>query len=639
MLNIHKLSVAFAGTYLFKDLAFRLNAGDRVGLIGKNGAGKSTLLKLLSGEMQADSGTIATEKGVRIGFLKQDIDFVNGRTVLEETYEAFEELRKLETQLEEINTQLAERTDYESEGYHQLMVDLNDLTHRYEILGGYNYAGDTEKILLGLGFQDTDFNRLTDTFSGGWRMRIELAKLLLQRNEVLLLDEPTNHLDIESIIWLEQFLQEFPGAVVIVSHDKMFLDNVTNRTIEISLGRIYDYNKPYTQYLQLRGEIKQQQLNAKKNQDREIQQAERLIEKFRAKSSKASMAQSLIKKLDKLERIEVDTEDHSVMKLKFPISVTPGKVVAELHHLSKSYGDHKVLENIDLMLERDSKIAFVGQNGQGKTTLARVIVGELDHSGELKLGHNVQLGYFAQNQADYLDGNKTVLDTMIDGAREENRAKVRDILGSFLFSGDEVDKYVKVLSGGERNRLAMAKMLLQPFNVLVMDEPTNHLDIKSKKVLKEALQGFEGTLIVVSHDRDFLQGLTNKVYEFRDKRIKEYLGDINFYLEQRKVANFREIEKKSETIKSKKASAKPENSYEAQKKLKSLKNKISNLERAIGDLEKELADIDHELLMNYDATIAQENFFDRYQAKKKSLETQLNQWETLTLELEKLTSG
>ncbi len=639
MLNIHKLSVAFGGTFLFKDLAFRLNAGDRVGLIGKNGAGKSTLLKLLAGEMQADSGTIATEKGVRIGFLKQDIDFVNGRTVLQETYEAFEELRKLETQLEEINIQLAERTDYESEGYHQLMVDLNDHTHRYEILGGYNYAGDTEKILLGLGFQATDFDRLTDTFSGGWRMRIELAKLLLQRNEVLLLDEPTNHLDIESIIWLEQFLQEFPGAVVIVSHDKMFLDNVTNRTIEISLGRIYDYNKPYTQYLQLRGEIKQQQLNAKKNQDREIQQAERLIEKFRAKSSKASMAQSLIKKLDKLERIEVDTEDQSVMKLKFPISVTPGKVVAELHGLSKSYGDHKVLENIDLLLERDSKIAFVGQNGQGKTTLARVIVGELDYSGELKLGHNVQLGYFAQNQADYLNGNKTVLDTMIDAAREENRAKVRDILGSFLFSGEEVDKYVKVLSGGERNRLAMAKMLLQPFNVLVMDEPTNHLDIKSKKVLKEALQSFEGTLIVVSHDRDFLQGLTNKVYEFRDKRIKEYLGDINFYLELRQVANFREIEKKSETVKTKKASVKPVNSYESQKKVKSLKNKISNIERAIADLEKELADIDHQLLMNYDATIAQENFFDHYQAKKKSLETQLNKWEILTLEMEKFTSG
>ncbi|MEX0291627.1 MAG: ABC-F family ATP-binding cassette domain-containing protein, partial [Flavobacteriaceae bacterium] len=548
MLNIHNLSVSFGGEYLFKEIAFRLNAGDRVGLIGKNGAGKSTLLKLLSKDMDPDAGTIASEKDISIGFLRQDIDFEQGRTILDEAYQAFVEIKKLEQQLEDINTQLAEKTDYESESYNQLIIDLNECTQRYEILGGYNYQGDTEKILMGLGFKREDFDKKTDTFSGGWRMRIELAKLLLQNNDVLLLDEPTNHLDIESIIWLEQFLKNFAGAVVIVSHDKMFLDNVTNRTIEISLGRIYDYNKPYTKYLKLREEVREQQRNAQKNQNREIQQAERLIEKFRAKSSKASMAQSLIKKLDKMERIEVDEEDHSVMRLRFPVSVTPGKVITEIEGLSKNYGTKEVLKDINLLLERDSKTAFVGQNGQGKTTLAKIMVGELEYEGHLKLGHNVQLGYFAQNQADYLDGDKTVLDTMIDAANESNRSKVRDILGSFLFGGEDVEKYVKVLSGGERNRLALAKMLLQPFNVLVMDEPTNHLDIQSKNVLKKALQHFDGTLIVVSHDRDFLQGLTNKVYEFKDKKIKEYLGDINYYLDQRQVENFREIEKKEKKV-------------------------------------------------------------------------------------------
>ncbi|MDF0715292.1 ABC-F family ATP-binding cassette domain-containing protein [Muricauda sp. 334s03] len=636
MLNVHNLSVAFGGEYLFEEISFRLNGGDRVGLIGKNGAGKSTMLKLLAKEMPLDEGAIATEKNIKIGFLKQDIDFEEGRTVLEESYQAFSEIKEMELKLDEINTALAERTDYESDGYHQLMVDLNDVTHRYEILGGYNYQGDTEKVLLGLGFKREDFNKLTDTFSGGWRMRIELAKLLLQNNDVLLLDEPTNHLDIESIIWLEQFLRNFTGAVVIVSHDKMFLDNVTNRTIEISLGRIYDYNKPYSQFLVHRKEIKEQQLSAQKNQEKQIQQTERLIEKFRAKSSKASMAQSLIKKLDKMDRIEVDEEDNSVMNLRFPVSVNPGKVVAELNSISKSYGPKKVLEDIDLMVDRGSKTAFVGQNGQGKTTLAKIIVGELDYQGDLKIGHNVQLGYFAQNQAEYLDGNKTILDTMIDAANEKNRSSVRDILGSFLFRGDDVDKYVKVLSGGERNRLALAKMLLQPFNVLVMDEPTNHLDIKSKNVLKQALQNFEGTLILVSHDRDFLQGLTDMVYEFKDGGIKEYLGDIDFYLEQRKVEDFRSVEK-GDQKKEKKAQEKPkENDYQTQKKQKSLKNKLSGVEKRISQLEKEIANIDHDLLMDYDATIAKPNFFDNYEGKKKDLESLMEDWEELSHELEAL---
>ncbi len=637
MLNIHNLSVSFSGEYLFEEISFRLNGGDRVGLIGKNGAGKSTLLKLLSGDMEYDTGTIAIEKDTKIGFLRQDIDFEKGRTVLEESYQAFEEIKAAEAKLETINQQLAERTDYESESYNQLIIDLNDITENYEIIGGYNYQGETEKILQGLGFNREDFQKLTETFSGGWRMRIELAKLLLQDNDVLLLDEPTNHLDIESIIWLEQFLKNYSGAVVIVSHDKMFLDNVTNRTIEISLGRIYDYNKPYSQYLVLRNEIKQQQLNAQKNQQKEIQQAERLIEKFRAKSTKASMAQSLIKKLDKIERIEVDADDNTVMNVRFPVSIIPGKVVAEIENLSKSYGSNHVLDTINLLIERDSKTAFVGQNGQGKSTLAKIMVGELDFDGHLKLGHNVQIGYFAQNQAEYLDGSKTVLDTMIDSATEKNRSKVRDILGSFLFRGEEVDKYVKVLSGGERNRLALAKMLLQPFNVLVMDEPTNHLDIKSKNVLKQALQNFEGTLILVSHDRDFLQGLSNRVYEFKDKKIKEYLGDIDYYLNERAAADFRAIEKKNNQQPIKKVKSNDGgNDFKIQKKLKSLKNKLRTVEKDISSLEKEIAVIDQELLINYDETIAQPNFFDSYEIKKKNLDELMSRWEELTQNLEKI---
>ena len=634
MLNIHNLSISFQGEYLFEDITFKLSPGDRIGLIGKNGAGKSTMLKILSKELEPDSGQIAADKNLSFGFLKQDIDFTLGKTVLEESYEAFKEIKTLEANMEYVNTQLAERTDYESEGYNQLMIDLNDIQHQYEIIGGYNYQGETEKILQGLGFKREDFNKLTDTFSGGWRMRIELAKLLLQNNDILLLDEPTNHLDIESIIWLEHFLKGYSGAVVIVSHDKMFLDNVTNRTIEISLGRIYDYPKPYSKFLVLRNEIKTQQLASQKNQQKQIEQTEKLIEKFRAKASKATMAQSLIKKLDKIDRIEVDQDDNSVMTLNFPISITPGKVVVEAENISKTYGDNHVLSNVSLSVERNSKTAFVGQNGQGKSTLAKIIVGELKHEGDLKLGHNVQIGYFAQNQAEYLDGSKTVLDTMIDAANETNRSKVRDILGSFLFRGDEAEKYVRVLSGGERNRLALAKLMLQPLNVLVMDEPTNHLDIKSKNVLKEALRKFEGTLILVSHDRDFLQGLTKNVYEFKDQKIKEYLGDIDFYLEQRNVENLREVEKRTVIKETPKVANKK--SYQDQKKLKSLNNKLSNIESKINVLEKEIKADDLELATNYDATAADPSFFDRYQAKKEKLKQLMSGWETIQFELDEL---
>jgi ATP-binding cassette subfamily F protein 3 len=626
MLNIHNLSVSFSGEYLFKEISFKLISGDRVGLIGKNGAGKSTLLKLLSKETEMDSGSIAYEKDLRIGFLKQDIDFDKGRTVLEEAYQAFSEIKILEERQNEINTQLSERTDYESDSYLELINDLSDVNDRYELIGGYNYQGQTEKILQGLGFKRDDFHKSTDTFSGGWRMRIELAKLLLQSNDLLLLDEPTNHLDIESIIWLENFLKSFLGAVVIVSHDKMFLNNVTNRTIDISLGRIYDFNKPYSKYLVLREEIKSQQISAQKNQEKHIQHTEKLIQKFKAKASKASMAQSLMKKIEKIDRIEVDQDDNSVMKLNFNISINPGKVVAEIENLSKSYDDNNVLSNVNLLIERKSKIAFVGQNGQGKSTLAKIMVGELTpSSGNSKLGHNVQIGYFAQNQAEYLDGSKTVLQTMIDSANETNRSKVRDVLGSFLFKGDDVEKYVRVLSGGERNRLALAKLLLQPFNVLVMDEPTNHLDIKSKSVLKQALVKFDGTLILVSHDRDFLQDLTNKVYEFKSQNIKEYLGDIDFYLNQRKIEDFREIEKKDKVI-----SVKKNKNIDSLIE-RDLKKKISNIESKISRLENEISIIDKDLEEDYEKTISRDNFFSNYEKKKSDLDSLMKKWEKLSL--------
>ena len=632
MLNAHNITVSFAGEDLFSGITFKLVGGDRVGLVGKNGAGKSTLLKIIAKEQEYDKGTLALEKNLKIGFLKQDIDFVFGRTVLEEAYQAFTEIKEVEKKLEEVNVALTERTDYESEGYHQLMVDLSDLTHRFELIGGYNYQGDTEKILQGLGFKREDFNQLTDTFSGGWRMRIELAKLLLQNNDILLLDEPTNHLDIESIIWLEEFLKGYPGAIMLVSHDKMFLDNVTNRTIEISLGKIYDYKYHYSKYLVQRSEFKEKQLQAQKNQDKEIQRTEQLISKFRAKANKASMAQSLIKKLNKVERIEVDADDNAVMKVRFPMSVQPGKVVVEAKNAAKNYGDNQVLSNVNLLIERNSKIAFVGQNGQGKSTLAKMIVGEIPFDGNLKLGHNVQIGYFAQNQAEYLEGEKTVLQTMEDASNDGNRVKVRDMLGAFLFGGDDVEKKVKVLSGGERNRLALCKMLLSPFNMLVMDEPTNHLDIASKNVLKQALRNFEGTLILVSHDRDFLQGLTKTVYEFKDSRIKEYLGDIDYYLEEHNLENLREVEKRTKEVKAATTSNNAaKNDYEKDKEVKKLQNKLSKIETEISDLEKEVAQIDKKLTdeSQYEKVTSQPDFFKNYQAKKDKINTLMQDWENL----------
>ncbi|MDG1762026.1 MAG: ABC-F family ATP-binding cassette domain-containing protein [Flavobacteriaceae bacterium] len=629
MFNANQITVSFGGETLFEEISFRLGKGDRVGLIGKNGAGKSTLLRLMAQENAPTSGSFALEKNCKIGYLPQDLDFESGRTVLEEAYLAFDEIRKIEQRQDHIHKFMETTQDFESQSYYDMLDELNELNTRYEMIGGYYYQSQTEKILLGLGFTMEDLNAPTDTFSGGWRMRIELAKILLKENDILLLDEPTNHLDIESIIWLEQFLKKFKGALVMVSHDRMFLDQVTNRTIEIVQQRLFDFKKSYSKYMVLREELRTQQQAAQKNQEKEIQQTEKLIERFRAKASKASMAQSLIKKLDKIERIEIDPEENKKIKFEFGISHQPGKIILETNEIAKSYGDKQVLNHVNLEIERGEKIAFVGQNGQGKSTLAKIIVSEIDYDGHLRLGHNVQLGYFAQNQSTYLDGNQTVLESAEDSATPENRTKVRDLLGAFLFPGEAVDKKIKVLSGGERNRLALCKLLLQPFNVLIMDEPTNHLDIASKNVLKEALLKFKGTLILVSHDRDFVQGLCEKVIAFRDQEVKPFLGDINAYLEDKKLSSLKELEKrtKEKEVKSS-AKANAENSVN-QKKVRSNQQKINRVEQQISRLEKEIKAIDVELEINYDQTIAAPNFFDAYQQKKKDLESLMQKWEDL----------
>jgi len=627
MLSAQNISVSFGGFNLFDNLNFRLGSGDRVALIGKNGAGKSTLLKLLSQEQHPSKGSFSIEKDCKIGYLPQDIEFENTVNLIEETYKAFNEILETEKRQEFINNQLDIRTDYESDEYLNLIQELTELTTEYELLGGYKYKSKTERILLGLGFDRNDFNKPTKNFSGGWRMRIELAKLLLRNNDILLLDEPTNHLDIHSIIWLEQFLVKFRGAVLLVSHDRVFLDNITNRTIEIIQKKIFDFKKSYSEYIKLRRELIEQQKLAKKNQDKHIQNTEKLIDRFRAKASKASMAQSLIKKLNKIERIEIDQEDNKTMKLNFPLSKQPGKVILQTKGVSKQYGDNLVFNQVDMLLERGSKIAFVGQNGQGKSTLAKIIVGEIKYQGQVSLGHNVEIGYFAQNQSEYLDGKLTVLQTVEEAATENNRSSVRDILGAFLFKGDDVDKKVSVLSGGERNRLALCKLLLQPFNFLVMDEPTNHLDILSKDVLKKALKKFQGSLILVSHDRDFLDELCTKVIEFKNQRVKIHLGGVNSYLEENKVLSFNDIDKKSESIKSS-LKLNKKNDYINKKNKGSIERKIKKLENKIDKLEKLIKAIDIELEINYEKTIKTENFFENYNYKKKQLKDFIDQWES-----------
>ena len=636
MLSAQNIGVSFGGFTLFDNLNFRLGQGDRVALIGKNGAGKSTLLKLIAQEQTPTSGSFAIEKQCKIGYLPQDLDFDNTGSVLEETYKAFEEILEIEKRQDFINQELEARTDYESDEYSNLIIELTESTSNYELLGGYQYKAKTERILLGLGFKSIEFDKPTQEFSGGWRMRIELAKLLLRENDILLLDEPTNHLDIDSIIWLEQFLMKYKGAVLLVSHDRIFLDNVTNRTIEIVQKHIYDFKKSYSEYLQLRQELIEQQKSAKKNQDKQIQDTEKLIERFRAKASKASMAQSLIKKLDKIDRIEIDQEETQTMKLNFPVSKQPGKTILETERISKIYGENIVFNNVDLLLERGSKVAFVGQNGQGKSTLAKIIVGEIKYQGNLKLGHNVEIGYFAQNQSEYLDGQLTILETVQEAATEKNRSSVRNILGAFLFRGDDVDKKVSVLSGGERNRLALCKLLLQPFNVLVMDEPTNHLDIASKDILKQALKNFQGTLILVSHDRDFLEGLCSLVLEFKSQKVKMHLGGVKSYLEEKKAHSFTEIsnQKNSETNPTENKDNAVD--YLIQKKINNTKSRINKLENKIDMLEKKIKAIDLELEINYEKTIASTDFFEKYHAQKKELQGNIDHWEIEQKKLEKI---
>jgi ATP-binding cassette subfamily F protein 3 len=633
MLDVHNLGVSFGGEVLFENLSFRIGRGDRIGLIGKNGAGKSTLLKLLAGKNSPSVGGMSLEKNATIGYLPQELEVENHRTVLEETFQAFPEILKNQSRQDEVSKLLNTRTDYESDDYQELIQELSDLGSAFEVIGGYQYKAQSEKILAGLGFTPRDFDQLTATFSGGWRMRIELAKILLKSHDILLLDEPTNHLDIDSIEWLEQFLMKYKGSVVLVSHDIMFLDQVTNRTIEIVNKRHFDLKKPYTLFMSLRDEMRTQQQAAQKNQEKQIQQTEKLIERFRAKASKASMAQSLIKKLDKVERIEIDAEETEAMKLKFPVALQPGKMIFETKGLVKSYGDKKVLNDVDLYIERGTKLAFVGQNGQGKSTLAKLLVSVIKGSGNLRLGHNVKIGYFAQNQSETLEASKSVLEIVQDAATAENRTRVRDMLGAFLFKGDAVEKKVSVLSGGERNRLALCKLLLQPFNVLVMDEPTNHLDIQSKKILKEALIHFEGTLLMVSHDRDFLSGLCHQVLEFKDGKTKLYLDDVNTYLENKKLDSLKELEKTERKSKQPDTGV---NDYTLQKKEKSLKNKLSKLEDQIATLEREIKAIDLELEINYDQTISIPDFFDHYQEKKKRLSQHMENWEELVAAIESI---
>ncbi|MFL2569544.1 MAG: ATP-binding cassette domain-containing protein [Flavobacteriales bacterium] len=644
MISANNISVYFGGQELFDKVSFMVNKGDRIGLVGKNGAGKSTLLRILSGEQSPNEGSISTPNDSTLGYLRQDLDFEQGRTVQQEAELAFKEIKELEEKINAINLEMSERTDYETDGYMQLIADLNELNERYGLLGGYTIQSEMSQVLLGLGFQLDDFSRQTNEFSGGWRMRLELAKILLSKPDVLLLDEPTNHLDIESIVWLESWLKNYSGAVVLVSHDRAFLDAVTNRTIDLILGKANDYKASYSKYVELRKDRQEKQIQSKKNQDKEVKQTKMLIDKFRYKKSKAAFAQSLIKKLDKMEMIEVEQDETANMHFKFPPAPHSGKVTLKVNEVSKSYDELEVLKGIDLLLERGEKIAFVGKNGEGKTTLAKIIVDCIPFEGQVEYGHQVKVGYYAQNQSELLDENKTILQLVEDAADEHSRPKVRDMLGSFLFSGDAAQKKIKVLSGGERARVALCKLLLEPVNLLIMDEPTNHLDMVSKDILKNALNNYDGTLIIVSHDRDFLQGLSEKVYEFKDQAIKEYLGDINEFLNAKKVIDFKQFELENKQKASSPKSKDSENkiSYQERKQLdkdiKKTSNKVGNLERSVEALENELKTLDAELsqLDRYKELSSQAGFFESYQEKQQQLAQYMSDWEQNLERLEEL---
>ncbi|MBQ3688793.1 MAG: ABC-F family ATP-binding cassette domain-containing protein [Bacteroidales bacterium] len=640
MISINNVTVTFSGTDLFQDISFVINPKDRIGLTGKNGAGKSTLLKVITGEQPVERGSVTIPGGVSIGYLPQQMDLPKGRTVIAETLTCFEDKKKLEEEVNKLSLEIADRTDYETDDYLQLINRLTETQDRLQLLANDQNEAQAEVVLKGLGFKQSDFSRMTSEFSGGWKMRIILAKVILRKPSVFLLDEPTNHLDIESIQWLEDFLKDYAGAVVLISHDRSFLDNVTKRTVEISLGKIYDYNAPYTKYLELRQERRRQQIAAYENQQKIIQDTEDFIERFRYKPTKSNQVQSRIKMLEKMERLEVDLEDNSSIHFKFPPAPRSGQIVVKASNFKKAFGEKVILDGVDFELQRGEKVAFVGRNGEGKTTFSRCIIGQLPFEGELKLGYNVSIGYYAQNQDELLDMEKTVFQTLDDIATGDMRTKVRDILGAFLFGGEDIDKKVKVLSGGERARLEMAKLLFQPYSLLVLDEPTNHLDIRSKDILKKALLAYDGTLILVSHDRDFLHGLAETVYEFKDKKVKQYRGDITYFLEKLKLENMRQFELQGDKQTVKTETAAPTSSKqdylqkkEKEKAVRKLKSAVEKSEKRIAELEADLSEVQKKLELPENQTDM--DLFKRYDEIKAELEKEMEIWEKATEEYEK----
>ena len=640
MVSVNGVTVSFGGYNLFDNVSFLINPKDRIGLAGKNGAGKSTMLKLLAGLQSPTKGDISRPKDCKIGYLPQDMTHQHGRTVFEETETAFEEIKQMQARLDDINHQLETRTDYESDSYMQLIEDLTEINTRLDIVGAGNTGEDIEKTLRGLGFERKDFHRQTSEFSGGWRMRIELAKLLLQKPDVLMLDEPTNHLDIEAIMWLEEFMETFPGAVVLISHDKTFLDNVTNRTIEIVNQKVYDYKTNYSNYLQLRMERIEQQENAAKNQQRIINQYETLIDKNRAKASKAAFAQSLIKKLDKMERVEVDDVDTASVRFRFPAPAHSGKIVITAEHAGKAYGEKRIFSDANFIITKGEKVGLVGRNGEGKSTMMKMIAKKIQFDGTVQLGHSVLMGYFEQDQEEKLDGNKTVFETIDELAVGEVRKQVRTLLGSFLFGGDDIDKKVKVLSGGERGRLALCKLLLEPYNLLLLDEPTNHLDIKSKEVLKNALLDYEGTVVMVSHDRDFMAGMCNRLFEFRDGHVKEHLCDIKEFMEIRKVERLNELDldktgSKAPVESDKKSNTSAQLVNTPENDAKKIQSQIKKVEENISRLEAEVKLLDDKLSdpAVYESLTKDPSFFNNYNKLKKELESEMAKWEELSSKL------